>query len=175
MREPQETEIAGHVYRVSMLQATRGWKLLLRVAKIVGPSIGIVVDGVGLTDVRVSTDKDAEGGEVGFLQRLADKKLGDQFFEQAIRTLSESMREKDLEHVINELASVTKLRWNRDGNLSEYMPLKGDNFEIHFQGEPALMIQWLLFALKSQFADFSTALANAVNSQGDATKTAADQ
>lgn len=159
MREPQETEIAGHHYKVSMLQATRGWKLLLRVAKMVGPSIGIVVDGVGLSEAK-------PGGE-GFLQRLADKKLGDQFFEQAIRTLTEAVGEKDLQHVINELAQMTKVRWQRNGELSDWMPLAGDNFEIHFQGQPGLMLQWLGFALKSQFADFSDALGNAVMLQGD--------
>lgn len=167
MREPQDTEIGGHVYRVSMLNTTRGWKLLLRVAKMVGPSIGIVVDGVGLSQTAAADE--------GFLQKLADKKLGDQFFAQAISKLTDSIYERDMEHVIKELAQATRVRWNRNGELSDFMPLAGENFEVHFQGETGRMLQWLAFALKSQFSDFSSALGSAVMSQGGDPETAARQ
>lgn len=146
MREMHKTRINGHAYEVTALPATRGWKLLLRVVKIVGPSLGIVIDGVGL-----SAD---EGEPENLLERLSKKKVKDKFFEQAIASLAQRLDEDGVEYIIEELSSVTRLRLNAD----KMGPKLNEVFEAHFQGKPVDMIKWLGFALKAQLGDFSSVL-----------------
>ena len=162
MRGEQSEVIETHEYVVKMLPATKGYKLLMRIVRMVGPSIGIIVDGVGLSGVKADED---------FLQRLGEKNLGDRFFRDSISVLMQHADEGSVEHVIKTLSEATTVKVASAG---KFQALAGI-FELHFQGEALHMSKWLGFALRAQFGDFWSALANAVPQGSDETKAADDQ
>jgi len=145
MREPETKVIDGCTYTVQMLPGTKAWKMGLRLAKMLGPSLGKAIDG-------------AEGD----LQKLMNTQLDSSFLSDAITMLAERIEEVEVELIVQQLAEVT---------LVDGKPLK-TIFDLHFQGNPVGVVKWLAFAIKTNFGPFSQGLASAGpgQEQGDKTK-----
>lgn len=141
MRETQTKTIDGHTYQVQMLPGTKSWKMMLRLSKMVGPSLGKVIDGSG-----------------GDLQKLLNTNMADVMLGEAIAALTERLDEADVELMVQQLAACT---------LVDNKPLT-DCFELHFQGDGVGVVKWLAFALKANFGPFSDVLASAKSDQSQA-------
>lgn len=153
MRERQETVIDGDRYSVEMLTATPAWKLLLKLSKIVGPSIGQIVD---------ASQAAASGGK-----SLLEANIGDAVFGEAVRSLMERMDEAAVESIIKELSGKCEVDVGGQGRS---IPLSSC-FELHFQGRMGALMKWLVFAVKAQYSDFLGALMS-VTAQGEAAQVA---
>jgi hypothetical protein len=140
MRETQTKVIDGHTYQVQMLPGTKTWKLILRLSKMVGPSLGKMID---------STD-----GNIG---QLLESNIKDVFIGEAITALVERMDEADVEITIQQLAECT---------LVNNKPLK-PIFDLHFQGDGIGVVKWLMFAIKANIGPFSIGQAKEQSDQSE--------
>lgn len=125
--------IDGHEYEVFMLSPMTSIKLLTRMAKMLGPGIGPIVDAV------------SKGG--GF-EQVMDQDLGDAFFSQAAEALFTRLDEDLIENVIYTMADNTMVGGKK------LRPI----FDVHFKGQLGTITKWLGFALKVQYQNFWSAL-----------------
>ncbi len=141
-REPVTEKIGEHTYTVTMLPATRGWKLSRRVGKIILPALGVLMDETDLKMDELTDDEDVMAKIAG----AVDEKS---FWAAAIKTLLNGLGESECEYIIKELAASTRVYAG-----GESLPL-GNAFELHFQGEMKELGQWMMFALKVQLGFFT--------------------
>lgn len=142
MKEPVHATVDGVNYTFEMLEATRSWKLVLRLAKMLGPSLGRLADA--LLSGGDGDNKEISGREL--LNRLMDFDFSGDFVAGAIEALADRMGEAEVEYVINELKSKTRI--NGTQPLSQ-------SFELHFQGEPWKILNWMRHALMAQLGPSS--------------------
>ena len=131
-REIQRTTIGGHDYAMTLLPATRSYKLFHRLFKMFGPSFGQLMDAVA--GVKSVVDLDLSGDAVN----------------KVIQSVTSNVSEHDLEHVISILKDETTVAISGSG---KDIPLKGV-FEAHFQGDVAGMFRWLYWGLGVQYRSF---------------------
>lgn len=132
----QETVIDGVTYSVYMLPPKAAMDMLVDIGKVVGPSLGTILDAAS---------------EKGGITHLLDMSVNSEFFSKAAGQLFERMDKAVLRSTIDQLVQVSMA----DG-------VKLDSiFEIHFRGKLGSMFQWLTFALKVQFGNFLSALGDA--------------
>ena len=143
-----KTDIDGHTYHITMLPGTRSWKLMLRITKILGPSLGKVVDTILQS---VKGKKGLTGRDV--MQSLMSLKLSTNFIGEVVEALCNRMEEDEVEFVINELRSVCFAGNKRMDDDT--------HFDAHFMGRPWAIMKWLGWALRIQYSDFSSGSANA--------------
>lgn len=125
-----EKTIAGVHFRVAKLGFRQARALFLSVSKALGPSLGALADGS-------AADMPAVLGK-------------------ALSAVLEGVDERTLEQWTDTLGSVTQ--FSREGTKWPF--LTAENREELFRGHVfSLYFPWLLFALESQFSDFSAALA----------------
>ena len=137
-----ETEIDGHHYEMAMLPGSRGWRMYLRILKMLGPSLGKVVDGV------IQGGGDLSGRAI--LQKIMDMEgISKDFVSEAVVALTEHVNEDEVSLVMTELAKVT---WADRQHL-----VAGANFDVHFQGRPLSIMKWLAWGLQVQYGGFSNA------------------
>jgi len=144
-RDRQSTIIDGHRYEMTMLGATAGYRLFHRLFKMVGPSFGAIMDAVGQPGGVENTD-------------LSSKVVVD-----AIRTLSEQVKESDLDHLVEQLRGQTHVGI---GGTEMTVPLSGV-FEAHFAGDVMGIGRWLIWGLKVQFATFADAFTTSKPPSGE--------
>lgn len=136
-REKQSTVIDGYRYEMTMLGATQGYKLFHRLFRMFGPSFGSLMDAVG-------------GGDI------QDVDLSSNVVIHGIQSLTENVKESDLDHVVEMLRKQTHV--SVDGS-DRTIPLAGI-FEAHFSGSLGSMFKWLYWGLGVQYQDFTSAFAN---------------
>lgn len=139
----EDREIAGSVYRVSQLKATKALGLLTELAKMLGPTLGILADAAG-----------NEKGKLD-LASIGNIKVGGDVFGRAVGALVERIDSARVQTLIKELAAVTEVA--PEGS-DKFLPLPGV-FELHFAGRMGGLFKWLKFALEVQFSDFLSSLA----------------
>lgn len=152
-RERQETVIDGYKYEMTMLGATASYRLFHRLFKMLGPSFGALMNSVtdGVTDVQ-------------------DIDLGSEVVSRGIATLTDSVKESDLDHLIDVLRKQTHAGIQEGGDKT--VPLK-DTFDVHFQGRIGSMFKWVWWGLTVQYQDFSSAFASLKSPSGGAESQAA--
>ncbi|KKN04673.1 hypothetical protein LCGC14_1095060 [marine sediment metagenome] len=148
MKEPVHATVDGVNYTFEMLEATRSWKLVLRLAKMLGPSLGHLADALLSGGEGVS--KEVSGKEL--INRLMAFDFSGDFVGSAIEALVDHMGEAEVEYVINELKSKTR--------VNDTQPLS-QVFDLHFQGEPWKIINWMRHALTAQMGPSLGGLGNA--------------
>jgi hypothetical protein len=117
---------------MTMLGATAGYKLFHRLFRMLGPTFGSMMD-IG-----------AEAKSVEDID-VSSKTVVD-----AIRMLSENVKEEDLEHVIDELKSQSHVGPN---GSDKTIPL-AQVFEAHFAGDITGLFRWLFWGLQVQYSTF---------------------
>ena len=132
----QERVIDGVTYSVYMLPPKTAMDLLVDIGKVVGPSVGTLVDAAS-----------SKGGAAALLEMSVTS----EFFSKAASELFERMDKSVLRSVIDQLAKVSMA----DGVKLE------STLDIHFRGKLGTMFKWLAFALQVQFGDFFNALGGA--------------
>ena len=117
-------------YEVAMLDPITAVKLGTRLAKVLGPVLGPILD--------------TPGGLEGFSQ----KDLNSESFTKAAKLLFEAVDQRLVLEAIETLKPVTTVN---------NVPLE-KIFDIHFRGKIASLVKWLGLCLKAQYGDFSGVL-----------------
>lgn len=160
-REPVAETLHGHLYTVRMMGTSTGLELVRRLAKVVGPALGSILDG---TDAGVSL-----GGLLGEEQKGVIDKLGKAatsneggLFATALNALVRGIDNKaDVDWIVNQLAQTTHVQIDGSGKM---IPLPSI-YELHFAGLLKELGEWLVFALKVQLGLFSKDLESEANPQ----------
>ena len=139
---PQEKTIDGVAYKVSMLQAPEGRKLLLELKTILGPALAELMRGAK-----------GEG------ESILDMDMG--HVSGAIQALSEDISPEKYEQICKLMASKTQ--FSMDGWTSR-LHLNDD--VNHFQGRYLAEMKWLAFALEVNYSDFLSGLGSMKNIVG---------
>ncbi len=135
--ETQTKVISGCTYAVYMLPPRTANKMLIRIVKTVGPSLGVFLDELD--------DDDAKGG----LAALMDNpKIDVAFISKVAKELCERLDENEIESMMDTLAKVSEVEGT--GNLLKI-------FDSHFQGKIGELYAWFAFALQVQFGNFGSA------------------
>lgn len=131
--DKHSTTIDGDLYEMTLFGATQGYRLFLRLFKMLGPTLGKVMDAVG-----------EDSGNIQDVNLSSDAAVA------AIDALTSHVRESDLDHLIEALKKQTHVGV---GGSSKTVPLAGV-FEMHFSGRLNSMLRWLIWGLKVQYASF---------------------
>lgn len=132
MLESQEKKIGEIMYRVTQLPALPGRKLLVRLYKTLGPTIGAALKGL------------PDSGSSVSLGSLESSSIGD-----ALTALAHDLTEDDLEYVVTTLTGTTE--FSRETN--KWLPLRNE-LDDHWAGKYLQMFQWIAFGLQVNYADF---------------------
>lgn len=135
--DAEKKVIGGKTFEVYMLPPMDSHELLMDVAKMVGPSLGPVLDKLF-----------GEGRSKG---EVLEQELGTEFFTKAASALFSGIDKKVLADVMQALREVTHV----DG-----VPLDG-SFDMQFKGNLDSMYKWLFFGMKVQWGKSLGALVNA--------------
>lgn len=128
--------IEGHSYRLHQLGAKDGRHMLVRLTKVLGPSLGRLAD--------------------------ADRSRLSESIAQAIYELSVHMTEEDLDWVCETFGKRTELEL--EGGALKVLDLELQ--ELHFAGRYGAMVKWLGACLEVNFQDFFDTVASAGESAG---------
>ena len=150
--QAQDREVKGAIYRVHQFKATKGLGMFLELAKMVGPSLGILVDGA-------APGKD---GKVDLASVMSMRISGD-VFGKATEALFGRMDTARVQAMIAELAEQTYVN-PEPSQGDKFVPLKSI-YELHFAGKLGALFAWLKFALEVQFADFLSSLGTSALSE----------
>lgn len=137
MREPEIRTVGAHTYELVPLATSPMLKLMARLTKILGPSLGVVEDFEQLKSV----------ANIGHL--LAD--------------LAAHLDEENVLAVCAVLAEHTTIV-DGDKRLPLGGAQKGAQWEVHFQGDPVGLFRWLGTALEVNFGPLAAWLAEASKS-----------
>ena len=122
--------IGGFTYEVTQLGAVEGKKLYVQVAKIVLPAMGAALKG---RDIKSITKDDLAGFA----------------WDEVAKALVTSL--DGIDPIIDSMMRSTDVYG--EGFGPEGAPL-ARNFDDHFAARPMAMLQWLVFAVKANLADF---------------------
>lgn len=134
--EAQSKEISGDTYKVYMLPPRQANKILIRIVKTVGPSLGVFIEEL---------DDDALKGGLGGL--MDNTKIDGAFIGKVAKELCERLDENEIERMMDTFAKVSEVN---DVNLLKV-------FDGHFHGKIGELYAWFAFALQANFQDFGRA------------------
>lgn len=148
-RQTERTEIDGIGFEVTQLGMRKGRALFVRLAKALGPALAVALDGApslaALAQASAAPGAAPGGGAAGGLAPAVIKAL-------------EGLSDDDLAATMADLSEVT--RYAPGGASSSKWPiLDAANQEELFAGRILLLVRFLGFAIRVQFADFFGELA----------------
>ena len=144
--ETKEKTIGDHAYQVTQLPASKARKLLTRLFKVAGPSVGKALEGLGKTlKQTVASKKEGEGLTIN-LRDLDLSKLSD-----AVTLLAQNVFEEDFEYVVAALLEGERVRVQIDG---KWPVLTLESSDMLFAGKLDQMFRLIAFALEVNFAGF---------------------
>ncbi len=130
-REPVEKLIGEHNYRVRPMPPSKVISSSKVLAKMLLPTIAKVAEK-------------AQGGDDVLDQEVGLRHLGD-----AASLLVQSLDDPKLDELIKELARYSEVEVSPDK-----WPQLSVVFEDHFLGRTGEMMEWIVFAVTTQFSDF---------------------
>ncbi len=142
MLESKDKQIGSNTFRVTPLGAKQSLPLLLDLAKIVGPALGIVIDAAG-------------AGSKSFSD-LANTKITGDVFGRAAEMLFSRMDNGKVQELINKLMERTQIDREGSGNFMQLGPV----YDLTFTGKLSELFGWLRFALEVNYSDFLPLLAS---------------
>lgn len=125
----EERRLGTTNYKVTQLGASAGMQLLVRLTKVLGPSVGELTK---------------TGGAANILDARGDAVAG------AIAELAKNLTYEDLAHTCDVLGEFTEV--GLEGG--KWIRLNRDNRELHFAGNYGELMRWLVFALEVNFGSF---------------------
>ena len=149
--------IAGHTYKVLMLDPLIASDILVDLGKTLGPALG----ALGQSLLKSENTKEAfrqlmdgvkKGEEEGSLDNNAKGAIGDLLgdsLEGAMIGLVDRVEKHKLREIITTMAEVTSVEL-KPGEW----PGLPSIFTVHFRGRVGAMYKWLGFALRVQYGGF---------------------
>ena len=141
-KDPVIKRIGDYNFKMFMLPPLLSNRLLLEVTKMIGPSVGPVVDMIFNSVKSRNTD-------------ALDIELGSDFFSKAAQALFKDLEVATTERLIEAFSKVTAV---------DDQPLEG-RVDYFFIGELDVMYQWLAWGLKVQWGKCLGSLVNAISAQ----------
>ncbi len=149
--ETKEKTIGNHTFKVTQLPASKARKLLIRLFKVSGPSLGKVLEGLKGKDGKAS------------LNDLNLEKIS-----EGIALLATNVFEDDFEYVVAALLEGERISYHVDGKWPVLTLESSDNL---FAGKLDQMFKLIAFALEVNFSSFfagSGGLTNVIKRAGEA-------
>ena len=134
--EEQKKVISGCTYTVYMLPPRQANKILIRIVKTVGPSLGVLIEEL--------PDDAVKGGLKGLMDNVD---IDGAFIGKVAKELCERLDENEIERMMDTFAKVSEV--NGVNLLSV--------FDGHFHGKIGELYAWFAFALQANFQDFGRA------------------
>ena len=135
--ETKEKTIGDYTYRVSQLPASKARKLLMRLFKVAGPSLGKVLESLESKDGKI----ELQGGPDVDLAKISD----------ALALLATNVFEEDFEYVVETLLRDNRIEYMPDG---KFIPLNMELADLHFAGKIDQLFKLIGFALEVNFSSF---------------------
>jgi hypothetical protein len=129
-REAVEKTLGEHKYTMYMLPPRTSNALLVKVVKMVGPSIGPLFD---MFFNKLKSSKD--------MSEIMDEEIGVEFFQNASSTFFEHLDNDIINEVLDQFAKVGEA----DGH-----PMPGI-FDLHFMGDLGRMYKWMFWGMQVQW------------------------
>jgi hypothetical protein len=145
-KDPVIKRIGDYNFKMFMLPPLLSNRLLLEVTKMIGPSVGPVVDMIFNSAKSRNTN-------------ALDIELGSDFFSKAAQALFKDLEVATTERLIEAFSKVTAV---------DDQPLEG-RVDYFFIGELDVMYQWLAWGLKVQWGKCLSSLVSAISAQQGAT------
>lgn len=141
--ETKEKTIGDYTYRVSQLPASKARKLLIRLFRVAGPSLGKVLESLEGKDgtMQVAALKGDKGGIDVDLSKISD----------ALALLATNVFEEDFEYVVATLLREDRVEYMPEG---KWMPLNMQLADLHFAGKLDQLFKLIAFALEVNYAGF---------------------
>jgi hypothetical protein len=130
--------IGGTSYRVTQFGVGQGLPLLVKLAKLLGPSLAASLKGLGGKSLKQGQD----------VLDLPVGVLGD-----AVLELAERLQEETVVALVHQLAESTQVSKGSDRGGEKWVPLT-DELELHWAGNYLNMLKWLAFGLEVNYASF---------------------
>jgi hypothetical protein len=140
-KQAVEKTIGEHKYEMYMLAPKTSHTLLVKVMKMLGPSLGPVAD---MFFNKLKNTKN--------VSEIMNQEVGAEFFSKAANTLFNDLDNAIIDDVIDKFGDVTHV----DG-----VPLKGI-FDAHFLGSLGEMYQWLFWGMQVQWGKSLTGLVDLI-------------
>lgn len=142
--------IDGETYKILMLDPLVASDLLVDIAKVFGPALGVV--GASLLKAENSKEAldqllDGVKSEGNDAEAATEELIGDSL-EKALIGLIDRVEKSKLREIINIMTDVTSVQKGND------WPKLASIFSVHFRGKIKAMYQWLAFAIRVQYRDF---------------------
>lgn len=125
MRDAEVRDIAGRTFEVTPLPAGKGFALMLRIGKLLGPLAGLVGD--------TRATMEAAG--------------------PIVAEVLERATEEDIAGLYRPLAECTVVHIQGPGGETR-KPKLSEVFDVTFAGDYPALFQWLVFALEVNFGPF---------------------
>ena len=137
--------IGPDTYRVRHLDPFTAADLAVDLTEILGPVLGSLGSAVlSAKDSKQAFQQLMDGGDG------AENPLGESL-EKAILEFVNRLSKEKQRHIIQTLAAVTTVQ--KEGGE----PSLESIFAVHFRGRMKAMYEWLIFAIRTQYADFLSA------------------
>lgn len=134
MLEQTEVTIGDKRYQLTALPAERGRKTMVRIFKVVGPSVAALFRGRGQVDVK---EVSAVSGDA---------------IANAIEELTSKLGEDDLEYLVSTFAKSTEVQGENG-----WVPLDKSPYGM-FARDYGSMLQWLLACIDWNYSSFLAVL-----------------
>ena len=145
MREVHERDIGDVGFKVEQLPGIQGRRVLVRLYKLFGPSIGALI---GSSDI-------GSPGQTVTMDDIDLSSVGN-----AITRLALDIREEDLDYLCKTFGDHTQVRMP-GFEEGQWLPLKKIGHDNIWHGRYKTMFLWLAFALEVNYADFFGGLGGA--------------
>ena len=133
-----ETVIDGHRYEMQMMAATPARRLLLRILKVIGPTLGTMLDQI-LLNIRGKGD--LTGRDV--IQVLMGSGIDGKAASEMITLFVDRMSEAELDYVVAQMITLCSVGGQR---------MNPGSYEAHFTGRPWSAMKWLAWTIKAQYS-----------------------
>jgi len=123
--EVKSRVIGEHTYRVEQFGAKKGGRILVRLAKMLGASIGGAIESGDKVDATV---------------------IG-----KTLTSLTDQITEEDYDYLCDNFAAKTRVTGGQYGSNE---PKLADFFDSHFAGNYLELGEWLAFCLEANYGSF---------------------
>jgi hypothetical protein len=132
MFQTKDRIIGDNTYRVTQLPTGEGRRILVKLVKVIGPAISVMVEELG-DGKDAPTILDSEMSSVG----------------EAIRLFLDRVEQTDLDDLVTTFGRFTVVLIG-----DKVLPLSLEMQELHFSGKYLEMFKWLAFCLEWNYSDF---------------------
>lgn len=136
-RKTEIREIGSNRFRVTQLRVKEAHRVLTKITKIVGESLGALADNLGAEAAEAAVGDLAKGS-----------------FAAAMQKLSANLGDEDLNWLVEKLRPTIEFQNDALRESDRWVPMTAELWDETFSGALLSEFKVLAFALESNYADF---------------------